>query len=82
MCIRDRDDVILGAKAGAGAVSLFTSDARKSLGWAINAAEAADGVLSLKRWRAGVTTDVQLQLRVMGAYSPTAPKAAGRCANA
>ncbi len=67
------DDVILGASAGSGAVTLFTNDSRKSLGWAIGAAEAADGILKLKRWRAGTTSDVQLQLRVMGAYSATAP---------
>ena len=60
------DDVILGASAGAGAVPLFTTDARKTLGWAIGAAEAADGILSLKRWRAGVTTDVSITLPVMG----------------
>ena len=67
------DDVILGASAGSGAVPLFTSDARKSLGLAIGAAEAANGVLSFKRWRAGVTTDVSITLPVMGAYSDTAP---------
>ena len=44
-----------------------------SLGWAIGAAEAGDGELSLKRWRAGVTSDVTIQLRIMGAYSATAP---------
>ena len=43
------DDVILGAIAGSGAVPLFTNDARKSLGWAIVAAEAGDGKLKLKR---------------------------------
>ena len=68
------DDVILGASAGTGAVPLFTSDARKSLGWAIGDAEARpDGILSFKRWRAGVTTDVSITLPVMGAYSDTAP---------
>ena len=67
------DDVILGASAGGGAVPLFTGDARKSLGRAIGAAEAGNGMLKLKRWRAGVTTDVSITLPVMGAYSDTAP---------
>ena len=67
------DDVILGASAGTGAVPLFTGDARKSLGRAIGAAEADNGILKLKRWRAGVTTDVSITLPVMGAYSDTAP---------
>ncbi|MCX6873046.1 MAG: DUF6288 domain-containing protein [Verrucomicrobia bacterium] len=67
------DDVILGASAGSGAVPLFTSDARKSLGLAIGAAEAGTGVLSFRRWRAGVTTEVSITLPVMGAYSDTAP---------
>ena len=72
------DDVILGASAGSGSVPLFTSDARKSLGWAIGAAEAVNGVLSLKRWRAGVTTDVSIDVTPatgidLGAYSNTAP---------
>ena len=67
------NDVILGASAGSGAVPLFTSDARKSLGLAIGAAEAGTGLLKFKRWRAGVTTDVSVTLPVMGAYSATAP---------
>ncbi|MEI6655114.1 MAG: DUF6288 domain-containing protein [Verrucomicrobiota bacterium] len=69
------DDVILGAQAGGiGDVPLFTSDARKSLGWAIGAAEAADGILRLKRWRSGVATvDVSITLTIMGAYTDTAP---------
>jgi len=67
------DDVILGASAGTGAVPLFNGDARKSLGRAIGAAEAGNGILKLKRWRAGVTTDVSITLPVMGAYSDTAP---------
>ena len=66
------DDLILGASAGPGAVPLFTNDARKSLGWAIVDAEAGTGVLSLKRWRAGTTTDVSITLPIMGAYSATA----------
>ncbi|MCE9610253.1 MAG: DUF6288 domain-containing protein [Chthoniobacter sp.] len=68
------DDVILGASAGTGPVPIFTTDARKSLGWAIGDAEARnDGMLSFKRWRAGVTTDVSITLPVMGAYSDTVP---------
>jgi hypothetical protein len=67
------NDVILGASAGTGAVPLFTSDARKSLGWAIGSAEASNGILKFKRWRAGLTTDVSITLPVMGAYSDTAP---------
>ena len=67
------DDVILGASAGTGAVPLFTSDERKSLGWAIGAAEVSSGILKFKRWRAGVITDVSITLPVMGAYSDTAP---------
>jgi hypothetical protein len=67
-------DVILGASAGPGPVPLFTTDARKSLGWAIGDAEARnDGILSIKRWRAGVTTDVSITLPFMGAYSDTVP---------
>ncbi len=70
------NDVILGVSAGAGnlPVPLFTNDSRKSLGWAIGAAEAGDGVLNLKRWRAGVTNDVAIQLPLSNiAYSATAP---------
>ncbi|MEI6233068.1 MAG: DUF6288 domain-containing protein [Planctomycetota bacterium] len=67
------DDVILGVSTGTGVVPLFTSDARKSLGWAIGDAEAGNGVLKLKRWRKGAITDVSITLAVMGAYSDTAP---------
>jgi len=71
------DDVILGVGWGAGASALpvFTSDARKSFGWAIGEAEktANGGILRLKRWRAGVTTDVSITLPVMGSYADTAP---------
>ena len=43
------NDVILGVSAGTGnvPVPLFTQDARKSLGWAIGAAEAGDGTLKV-----------------------------------
>jgi hypothetical protein len=67
------DDVILGVSTGKGPVPLFTSDARKSLGWAIGEAEAGNGVLRFKRWRAGTVTDVSITLPVMGAFSDTAP---------
>ncbi|MCX6873811.1 MAG: DUF6288 domain-containing protein [Verrucomicrobia bacterium] len=71
------DDVILGVGWGAGSdpVPLFTSDARKSFGAAIGAAEttANGGILRLKRWRGGATTDVAITLPAMGSYSDTAP---------
>ncbi len=73
------NDVILGLSTGAGTpVTAWTysatNDVRKSLGWAIGAAEAGDGKLNIKRWRAGVTTDVTLQLGLTNAaYSATAP---------
>ncbi|KAB2642916.1 MAG: hypothetical protein DVB26_01175, partial [Verrucomicrobia bacterium] len=67
------DDVILGVSTGAGAVPLFTKDARKTLGWAIGDAEAGKGVLRFKRWRAGAITEVSITLPIMGAYSDTAP---------
>ncbi|MCX6872839.1 MAG: DUF6288 domain-containing protein [Verrucomicrobia bacterium] len=69
------DDVILGVSTGAGKglVPLFTQDSRKSLGLAIGAAEAGDGVLNLKCWRAGATKDVSIRLPVLGAYAKTAP---------
>ncbi len=51
----------------------FSADARISLAKAITAAEAADGKLSLIRWRKGKREPVTLQLEVLGAYSPTAP---------
>lgn len=51
----------------------FADDPRTELGKAIGAAEAADGSLSLIRWRSGQTTTVVLRLPVLGAYSATAP---------
>jgi hypothetical protein len=62
------EDVILGAAGRA-----FAYDPRTELGKAIGAAEAADGKLSLIRWRNGTATTAVVQLRVLGAYSPTAP---------
>ena len=69
------NDVILGASGGSGAVPLFTSDSRKSFGWAIGDAEttANGGILKLKIWRAGVTADMSITLPVMGSYTDTAP---------
>jgi hypothetical protein len=72
------DDVILGAGG-----KLFTDDARKSIAVAIQEAEkeSSDGILKLTIWRpidsaqgkAGKAEEVQIKLRVMGAYSETAP---------
>ena len=69
------DDVILGAMGGStGTVPLFTSDARKAFGAALGDAEKTGvGSLRVKRWRAGVTTDVNIAMTVMGDYSATAP---------
>jgi HEAT repeat protein len=64
------DDVILGAGG-----KLFSDDARKSIAAAIQEAEKAanGGILKLTRWRSGKTEEAQLKLKVMGAYSDTAP---------
>ena len=71
------DDVILGAGWGTASepVPLFTRDARKSFGRAIGEAEKADnrGILRIKRWRAGVTSDVSITLPVMGSCTDSAP---------
>lgn len=71
------DDVILGVAWGKGLepVPSFTGDARKSYGAAISEAEKTEnaGILRLKRWRAGVTTDVTITLAVLGAYGDSAP---------
>jgi len=70
------NDVILGAQAGGGAVSVFTNNARKSFGLAIGDAEAANGVLRLLINRDGVGTNqtYALQLKLTNlAYSATAP---------
>jgi autotransporter-associated beta strand protein len=71
------DDLILGVDwgFGTGAIPSFGSDARKAFGAAITEAEKAEngGILRIKRWRAGVTTDVSFTLPVMGTYSATAP---------
>jgi hypothetical protein len=62
------NDVILGVNG-----KPFADDARKSFGRAITAAEAKEGVLRLIRWREGQSTNVDLKLSVLGAYSDTAP---------
>lgn len=69
------DDVILGAMASStGNVPLFTGDCRKAFGAAIGDAEKTGaGFLRVKRWRAGVTTDVNLSMTIMGNYTATAP---------
>jgi len=63
-------DVIVGVNGG-----LFTSDCRKAFGVAIGDAEKTEnnGVLNLRVWRAGATSDMPVQLAVMGSYSATAP---------
>lgn len=69
------DDVVLGAMAGgSGTVPLFSSDARKAFGAAITDSEKTGaGVLRVKRWRAGVTTDENIKMTIMGDYTATAP---------
>ena len=69
------DDVILGAMAGAtGIVPLFAGDCRQAMGLAIGEAEKSGaGTLRVKRWRAGVTTDVNIAMAILGNYATTAP---------
>jgi hypothetical protein len=68
------DDVILGADGTSAAPVNFTSDARKSLAYAIaEAEERTPATLQLLLWRDQVTTTVTLTLQTMGAYSSTAP---------
>ena len=76
------DDVILGAMAGSsGTVPAFTSDARKAFGAAIGEAEKTGaGTLRVKRWRAGVTTDENIAMTIMGDYTATAPYACPKSA--
>ncbi len=61
------DDVILGVGG-----KLFSEDARKSFAGAIQTAEQT-GLLKMTIWRAGKTQDVELKMRVLGAYGATAP---------
>ncbi|MFM8479302.1 MAG: DUF6288 domain-containing protein [Planctomycetaceae bacterium] len=62
-------DVILGAGG-----QLFSYDPRTEFGLAVTAAEsgAGGGRLVLKRWRAGKTEDIALNLPVRGSFSTTA----------
>ena len=64
------DDVILGVDG-----RLFTDDARQSFARAIQEAEkeSNQGRLNLTVWREGKTRNFQIKLKVMGAYSATAP---------
>ncbi len=61
------DDVILGVGGRP-----FTEDARKSFAGAIQTAEQT-GVLKMTISRAGKSQDVELKMRVFGAYGATAP---------
>lgn len=63
-------DVILGVGD-----QRFDNDARIQFAHAVTAAEEEQGrgTLRLLRWREGKTQTVELQLKVMGAYSHTAP---------
>ena len=70
------DDVILGVSWGVNyledvAVPVFSGDARKEFGRALTKAEEGlnGGYLNIKRWRNGVTTNVQLKLPTLGSYS-------------
>jgi len=70
------NDVLLGVSTGSNnvPVPLFTNDTRRAIGAAIGAAEAGDGWMNFKVWRAGVTTNLSLRLPLRGlAYSATAP---------
>jgi len=66
--VLQRGDVILGI-----AGQPFAYDPRTEFGKAVGAAEAADGKLSLIRWRKGETATAVVLLPVLGTYSPTAP---------
>ena len=62
------NDVILGVFG-----KPFADDARRSFGHAVTAAEENTGILPLLLWRDGNTSNVELKLQVLGAYSATAP---------
>jgi hypothetical protein len=62
------NDVILGVFG-----KLFADDARRSFGEAIATAEEKTGILPLTIWRDGKTSNVDLKLTVLGAYSAKAP---------
>ena len=61
------NDVILGVGG-----KPFDGDARRAFGLAIGEAEK-DGILKLMIWRQGNQQDIELKLKIMGAYSDTAP---------
>lgn len=65
-----KGDVILGIDG-----KPFDSDARIAFGQALTAAETdpGKGILKLIRWRQGKTDNVELKLKVLGAYGATAP---------
>ena len=69
------DDVILGAiAADSGTVPDFSSDCRKAFANAITDAEKTGaGTLRVKRWRAGVTTEQNITIPILGNYTATAP---------
>jgi hypothetical protein len=60
-------DVILGI-----AGKPFSEDARRVFGHSLGDAER-DGVLKLIVWRKGETKEMEIKMRIMGAYSDTAP---------
>ena len=62
------NDVILGVFG-----KPFADDARRSFGHAIAAAEEKTGILPLTIWRDGKSSNVEIKLQVLGAYSATAP---------
>ena len=68
-------DVLLGVGG-----QPFARDPRTELGMAITAAEspAGGGRLQLRRWRAGETKDVTIELPVLGSYGATAPFACAK----
>ena len=63
-------DVILGVGG-----KPFSDDPRTEMGKALTLAEsdAGKGNLSLTRWRAGASTEVVVEIPVLGTYSATAP---------
>lgn len=65
--VMELGDVILGV-----AGKLFSEDARRVFGRAIDGAEK-DGALALMVWRKGEQKDMVVKLKVMGSYADTAP---------
>ncbi|MEI8372848.1 MAG: DUF6288 domain-containing protein [Planctomycetota bacterium] len=68
--VMELGDVILGV-----GIKPFAEDARHAFGHAIGEAEQEDhqGLLNLLVWRKGAQKQIRVKLRVMGAYSDTAP---------